>query len=96
MGGPQLDSVSDGSYSVRINDLKFAIKNKVRMAEAVEQDPGAIHNELARAWFTDEMHSHMRVLIGIEVSADNEYATRLPRRGTRYTSRGASHAARHG
>ena len=96
MGDPQLDSVSDGSYSVRINDLEFVIENEISMAEAVEQDPGAIHNELARARFTDEMHSHMRVLIGVEVSADYEYATRLPRRGTRYTSRGASHAARHG
>jgi hypothetical protein len=66
------------------------------MAEAVEQDPGAIHNELARARSTDEMHSHMRVQIAIEVPDTNEYATRLPRRGTRYTSRSASHAARHG
>jgi hypothetical protein len=38
----------------------------------------------------------MRVLISIEVPVTNEYATRLPRPGTRYTSRGASHAARHG
>ena len=42
------------------------------------------------------MHSHMRVLIAIEVSADNQYATRLPWRGARYTSWGASHAGRHG
>lgn len=66
------------------------------MAEAVERDPGAIRGELARARFTDGMHSHMRVLVGTEGSASNEYATRLPRRGTRCTSRGASHAARHG
>jgi hypothetical protein len=66
------------------------------MAEAVEHDPGAIRNELARARFADEMHSHMRVLIGIEVSVNNDYTTCLSRRGTRYTSRGASRAARHG
>jgi hypothetical protein len=68
----------------------------IKMTETAEQDPGTIQNELARARFTDEMHSRMRVLIGIEVPVTNEYATRLLRRGTRYTSRGASHAARHG